>query len=172
MRTADRRAIGRGALIAGIVWLGLSVEIVLSNVVFPSTSDNDTIPVLASYLCIFAALVVTGTFAARNGASRKGQVLAGMIAGMMIGALTIATFAIVDNVWLDIVGQQQTKLQGLARSGGGSMRDYVNAGLIRGGVFLTVLLGVLGAALSVLGGLARRESATPPTPTVVDGSRP
>ncbi len=48
MQSADRKAAKRAALIAGIVWLGLSAEILLTNVVFPAKTDNDTIPVLVS----------------------------------------------------------------------------------------------------------------------------
>jgi hypothetical protein len=164
MQTTDRRAIKRGVLIAGIVWAGLSVEVLRSNVVFPSKSDNDTISVLVSYLCVFAALFLTGVLAGKSDASRKGQVLAGLIAGAMIGALTIATFAVVDNVWLDIVSQQQTKIDGFAQSGAASMRDYINNGLIGGAVFLTIALGVFGAALSLLGGFVGAGSRSLPRP--------
>jgi hypothetical protein len=164
MQTTDRRAIKRGVLIAGIVWAGLSVEVLRSNVVFPSKSDNDTISVLVSYLCVFAALFLTGVLAGKSDASRKGQVLAGLIAGAMIGALTIATFAVVDNVWLDIVSQQQTKIDGFAQSGAASMRDYINNGLIGAAVFLTIALGVFGAALSLLGGFVGAGSRSLPRP--------
>lgn len=157
MRMSDRRAITRGMLIAGVMWLGLSVEIFLSNVVFPSKSDEDAISVLVSYLCIFAALFLTGVLAARDGAGRKGQVLTGLVAGAMIGTLTVATFALVDNVWLDIVAQQQAKIDGFAHSGAGSMREYINDGLVGAAVFLTVALGGFGAALSLSGGLVGRE---------------
>jgi hypothetical protein len=162
MQTTDRRAIKRGILIAGIMWVGLSVEVLRSNVLFPSKSDNDSISVLVSYLCVFAALFLTGVLAAKGEASRKGQVLAGLIAGAMIGALTIATFAVVDNVWLDIVSQQQTKIDGFAHSGAASMRDYINNGLIGAAVFLTIALAVFGAALSLLGGtIGARSTAFP-----------
>ncbi len=87
--------------------------------------------------------------------------LAGLIAGMTIGALTVATFAIVDNVWLDVVARQQTKIDGFAHSGAASMRAYINNGLIGAAVFLTVALGAFGAALSLAGGLVGRE---PPSP--------
>jgi hypothetical protein len=152
MQTMDRRAVKRGILIAGIMWVGLSVEILLTNVVFPSKSDNDSIPVLLSYLCVFAALFLTGVLAGKNDASRTGQLLAGLITGAMIGALTVATFAVVDNVWLDVVSQQHTKIDGFAHSGAASMRDYINSGLIGAAVFLTIAFGVFGAALSLLGG--------------------
>jgi hypothetical protein len=157
----DRKAIKRGALIAGTVWLGLSAEILISNVVLPSKTDDDALSVLVSYLCIFAALFLTGMLAAREGAGRKGQVLAGLVAGSMIGALTAATFAVVDNVWLDVVAQQQSKVDGFAHSGAGSMREFINHELIGIAVFLTVGLGVLGAALSWAGGLVGREPLSP-----------
>jgi hypothetical protein len=164
MQTTDRRAIKRGILIAGIVWVGLSIEVVRSNVVFPSKADDDTVSVLLSYLCVFAALFLIGALAGRSDASGKGQILAGLIGGAMIGALTIATFAVVDNVWLDIVSQQQAKIDGFAHSGAASMRDYINNGLIGGGVFLTLALGVFGAALSRLGGAVSAGSRAPAAP--------
>lgn len=153
VQMGDRKAIKRGTLIAGTVWLGLSAEILVVNVVLPSKTDDDAFAVLISYLCIFAALFLTGMLAARDGAGRRGQVLAGLVAGAMIGALTAATFAVVDNVWLDVVAQQQSKIDGFAHSGARSMREFINHGLIGAAVFLTVGLGALGAALSWAGGL-------------------
>jgi hypothetical protein len=82
----------------------------------------------------------------------------------MIGALTTATFAVVDNVWIDVVAQQQSKIDGFAHSGAGSMREFINHGLIGAAVFLTVGLGVLGAALGWAGGLFGHEPLSP-TPT-------
>jgi hypothetical protein len=161
MLSTDRRAVSRGALVAGVVWLGLSVDIVLSNVVFPAKADNDGVSVVVSYLCVFAALGLVGALAARAGAGRRGQLLAGIVAGAMIGALTIATFAVVDNVWLDVVARQPQKVEGLARGGGGSMRGYINEGLLAGGALLTVGLGAVGALLSLAGGLVGRRPAKP-----------
>jgi hypothetical protein len=122
---------------------------------------------LISYLCIFAALFVIGMLAARDGTGRKGLVLAGLIAGTMIGALTVATFAVVDNVWLDIVSQQQTKIDGFAHSGATSVRQYINDGLRGAAVFLTVALGAFGAGLSLLGGLVGREPLSPSSTAAV-----
>jgi hypothetical protein len=163
VRIADRRAVKRGTLIASIVWLGLSTEIVIVNVVLPSTADDEAVSVLVSYLSIFAALFLTGMLAAREGAGRKGQVLAGLVAGSMIGALTAATFAVVDNVWLDIVARQQSKIDGFTHSSADTMREYINHGLIGTAVFLTVGLGVLGAALSWAGGVVGRDPLSPPS---------
>ncbi|MFF5296579.1 hypothetical protein [Paractinoplanes globisporus] len=150
----NRRLARQTALIVGIVWLGLSLEILRSNVVFPSTQDDDAVSVLVAYLCVFVALALVGAVAARSGADRRAQAIAGLAAGVAIGALTIATFAVVDNVWLGIVSQQQAKIDGLAHSGGGSMRAYVNQGLVLAMFGLSAMLGLFGVALSLAGGIA------------------
>jgi hypothetical protein len=157
LQVGDRKAIKRGMVIAGAVWLGLSAEIFVVNVVLPSQSDDELLSVLASYLCIFAALFLTGLLAAPADASLKGHLLAGLVAGSMIGALTAATFAVVDNVWLNIVALQQSKIEGFAQSGAGSMREFINKGLVGLAVFLTVGLGVGGAILSWAGGVVGRH---------------
>jgi hypothetical protein len=157
VQTSNRNAIKRGALLAGLTWLGVSAEILLTDVVFASRTDNDSVfLVVPSYPGIFAVLFLTGLLAARHGASRTGQVAAGLIAGALIGTLSVVTLAVVDNVWLDIVSQQQTKIDGFASSGAVSMRQYINHGLIGPAVFFTTVLGALGAALGVLGGLTTR----------------
>ncbi|HTF12467.1 MAG TPA: hypothetical protein VK659_30285 [Asanoa sp.] len=56
----------------------------------------------------FAVLLLTGMLAARHGATPKSQVLAGLIAGALIDALTVGTFVVVDNVWRGIVSQPRS----------------------------------------------------------------
>jgi hypothetical protein len=159
MNVTQRRSIVRTAVIAGVVWLGLSVEILLTNVVFPAKTDDDTVAVLVSYLAVFAALFLAGFVAARAGVGRRGQALAGLAAGAVIGLLTAVTFAVVDNIWLDIVAQQQTKIDGFAHSGAASMREFINDGLIGVAVVLPIALGVFGALFGLAGGLAGRGPA-------------
>ena len=48
--------------------------------------------------------------------------IGGMLAGAAIGLLITATFAVVDNVWLDIVARQRPKVEGFAQSNAASMR--------------------------------------------------
>jgi hypothetical protein len=151
------QAVRRGSVVAVVVWLALSVEIVLSNVVYPTVSDNDSVSVLIGYLGVFAALVVTGAWCARTSTSLRTVAVAGAVTGALIGILTIGTYFFIDNVFLETISHQQTKIDGLARSGMSSMRAYVNSGLALGLVTLAVFLAVAGAALAVLGALAIRR---------------
>jgi hypothetical protein len=157
----SRATLGRAVLVALVVWVGLTVEIVRSNVIFPSAEDNDGLSVVVSYLAVFAALALTGAIAADRSRDWRTFAVAGAVAGGLIGALTIISFAVVDNVFLDIVAQQQVKIEGLARSGGTSMRTYVNGGLAVAFVVLTGFFAVAGAGLAVLGGITRSLRTRP-----------
>jgi hypothetical protein len=157
--TMHRRSVAWTALIVGVVGLGVAVEIVLSNVVFPTTGDDDTTTILLAYLCLFAAFFLVGYVVARDGVGAKGQLLAGAAAGVTIGLLSAATFAVVDNVWLDIVARQQPKIVGFAESGAWSMRAYINSGLIGAAIALPIMLGIVGALVALAGGLARQVRA-------------
>jgi hypothetical protein len=151
----SRATLGRAVLVALVVWVGLTAEIVRSNVLFPSAEDNDGLSVLLSYLAVFAALTLTGALAAGRSRDWRTFAMAGAVAGGLIGALTIMSYVVIDNAFLDIIGRQQVKIDGLARSGGGSMRTYVNSGLAVGFVALTGFFTVAGAGLAVVGGFAR-----------------
>ncbi|MGY4771256.1 hypothetical protein ACXC9Q_30480 [Kribbella sp. CWNU-51] len=152
--TAIGAALRRALIVAGISWAALSIEIVLSNVVFPTTEDNDGASVLISYLAVFAALAMTGVLTARVTSDWQVLAVAGATAGALIGALTIGTYAVIDNVFLDVISRQQAKIDGLAGSGFTSMRTYVNLSLLSGLGMLSVFLGVAGGTLAVLGGRA------------------
>ncbi|MEV6983953.1 hypothetical protein AB0M95_22215 [Sphaerisporangium sp. NPDC051017] len=156
MTRDTRMAVRRGVLVALVVWGALSVEIVLSNVVFPTTGDDDGLAVLVSYLCVFAAPAFTGVLAARTTTGPRGLAAAGAIAGALVGALTVTTYLVIDNVFLDTIGRQQSKIDGLAHSGMTSMRAYVNVNLLFALAALTIFLGVAGAGLSVASGLIAR----------------
>jgi hypothetical protein len=157
------RSVRTSILFALAVWVALSVDIVLTNVVFPSRNDDDALDVVLAYLVVFAVLAAVGFVATRRGTAMTGVAISGAVAGAVIGLLTIGTFLIVDNVWLDIVSQQQTKIDGLARSGGGSMRAYINSGLLGAAVGLPLMLAAFGTVLALAGGgIAQwRSHATP-----------
>lgn len=146
-----RRAIRHGGLIVGLAWLGLSAEILLTNVIFPARDDS-TVEILASYLFVFAALSGIGVLAAVAGAARRVRTLAGAVAGALIGELAVVSIAVVDNVWLDVVGRQPQKIDGFAHSGATSMRAYVNHGLIGPAIFALIAFGITGAIMATIGG--------------------
>ncbi|MFI5896182.1 hypothetical protein ACIA5D_39385 [Actinoplanes sp. NPDC051513] len=164
MSPQTRTALRRAVVIAVVVWAGLSTEVVLTNVVFPSVEDDDGVSVLVAYTAVLAALLLTGMQAGRATSSRRTHALAGAVAGALIAVATIATFAVVDNVFLDTISRQQAKIDGLAHSGMTSMRAYVNLGLAVGAVGLAAFFGAAGAGLAVLGGIiAQRRRAAPAT---------
>lgn len=166
MSTPTRRSIRRAILVALVVWVALSVDIVLTNVVFPTRQDDDALAVLLAYLGVFAVLATIGYLAVRRGTELAGAALSGAIAGAVIGLLTAATFFVVDNVWLDIVSRQQAKIDGLAQSGGGSMRDYINTGLTGAAVILPLMLAAFGVVLALGGGLLAQWRRRPTTHAV------
>ncbi|HZM84814.1 MAG TPA: hypothetical protein VFC19_54525 [Candidatus Limnocylindrales bacterium] len=162
-----RAALRRGTTVGLIVSAVLAAEIVLSNVVFPSTDDNDGLSVLVSYLGIFVALCYTGVLAAKVTTRLRDLALAGAVAGALIGLLAIGTFIVVDNVFIDIVSQQQSKIDGLANSGMTSMRDYINASLRGALIAMTLFLAAAGAGLAtVFGTAARHATREPKRPTI------
>jgi hypothetical protein len=152
MATPTGRSIRIAILLALGIWVVLSVDIVLTNVVFPQPQGDDTVDVLLGYFAVFATLGTVGFLAARRGARTLTVALCGAIAGALTGLLSIGTFFVVDNVWLDIVSRQQSKIDGLARSGGGSMRDFINSGLTGAAIGLPLILAAFGVVLAVGGG--------------------
>jgi hypothetical protein len=157
LTTPVREAIRRGLAVAAVVWLALSIEIVLSNVVLASPQDDDDgIAVGLSYLAVFTSFLVIGRLAAHVAHGWRPFALAGAVAGAFIGSFTAGTFFAVDNIFLSTISQQQTKIDGLAASGMTSMRAYVNHSLIGPLIFWTVLFAVFGAVLAVAGGFSAR----------------
>lgn len=162
-----RAALRRAVAVAAVVWAALSVEIVLSNVVFPSAGDDDAFAVVGSYLTVFAALAATGFLVGRTASSWRVLALAGAVAGGLIGVLTIGTYFAVDNAFLGTIGQQQSKIDGLAGSGMSSMRAYVNLSLLPALGGLSTFLAIAGAFLANAGGrlAAARQAIRPVTGT-------
>lgn len=144
---AAGRAIRRGAVVVVLTWIPVGTLIVLSNVVFPSKQDDDGPWLLGGYLVIFAALACAGLTRTRT----EGRMAAGAVAGVILGVLTIATFAGVDNVFLQIVSQQQAKITGFQQSGMTSMRAYINSSLVPAGIFFSIEFAFFGALLAIGG---------------------
>jgi hypothetical protein len=148
MTSTPGRVIRRGAIVGMIAWVPWGTGIVLTNVVFPTRQSHDGLWVPLGYLLIFAVFA----FAGLTPAGARSRVAAGAVAGAVFGVLNIATFVVVDNVFLEIVSQQENKIEGLRESGMTSMRAFINTNLVPAGIFMTVEFVVFGILLAVVGG--------------------
>jgi hypothetical protein len=144
------RAARRALFLAAIAYLPLGLGLYLANVVFPRPDDSAA-GVLAMDGYLAAALMTAGALARRWSARRVAPVIAGMTAGLVLAVLGMATFAVIDNVFLSIVSHQQGKMIGFQESGMTSMRAYINGNLEATAPGVAILLTVAGAVLAPLG---------------------
>jgi hypothetical protein len=146
-------------IFAGLLLGGLAIAvIVLSNVVFPSTeSDSEYAAVyLLGYVAIMVVFAVIG-FVAGGTPSRIGAgARAGAVAALLATAISLATFFVVDNLFLAIVSQQVDKIQGFHNSPYPTMREYVNVGLLYTLILLPLSLAA-GAVFGAAGAAARKH---------------
>jgi hypothetical protein len=150
------RAAGRAALVAFIAWIPPGAGVFLTNVVFPSQRDNG-IGDAALLLYVIITLMAAGA-AVRHTVTDAGHpVVAGMVAGLVIAALGMGTFAVIDNAFLSVIGHQQANIDGFRLSGAPSMRAYVNGTLEATAPGVALLLVLAGAFLGLLGAKLDRE---------------
>jgi hypothetical protein len=146
-------------IFAGLVLGGTAiVAIVWTNVLFPNNESDSEYTALyllgyASLLLVFAAI---GFIGSRNTKLILPGTRAGTISALLGGAIALAAFFAVDNLFLSIVSQQMDKIQGFHQSTFPTMRDYINADLWRGVLIMLPMLGIAGAVCGTLGALLRR----------------
>ena len=150
------RAAGRAALVAAVGFIPLGIGLYLANVVFPDRQDS-SLSVLAMDAYLIVMLVTAGAVARRVAGGTGPSIVAGLVAGLIIAVLGMATFAVIDNAFLPIVMQQTAKIDGFRASGLTSMRVYINGSLEATAPGLAIFLAVLGAILGSLGAAADRE---------------
>jgi hypothetical protein len=153
-------AVRRGIYDGLIVSAAIAVLVVLTNVVFPggpNESDGDPEYVVQWFITVGVLALLLVAIGARGRRRQPQQRLSGMFAGAWAGGvlavMVTMIFLVVNNVWFDIVSQQHDKRVAFATSGWTSMRAYINVTQLRGGIFLLVMLGVVGAMLGLIGGL-------------------
>jgi hypothetical protein len=150
-------AVRRGVFDGLIISLLIAINVIITNVVFPPGPDeSDSDPeyiwqTLAIYAVLALLLVAIGARARRRSPNATAGLIAGGMAGVVIGVLVTVTFVAVNNLFLSIVSQQHDKRVAFAASGWTSMRAYLTVEQLLGGVFLVIALGAVGAALGLLG---------------------
>jgi hypothetical protein len=146
-------------IFAGLV-LGVTAiaVIVWTNVLFPNNeSDSEyTTVYLLSYASLLLVFVAIGFLGSCSTNRILAGTWAGVIAALLGGAIAMATFFAVDNLFLSVVSQQVDKIQGFHQSSFPTMRDYINAGLVSGLPILLLALALAGAVCGTLGAAIRR----------------
>jgi len=154
------------ALACGAV---LSVLVILSNVVFPSPNESDdeyTGWYIVLYLGLFLLFAIGGAINSQRTHPQRSGAIGGAGAALIIVAIIMLTFAIVDNIFLDVVSQQIDKVNAFhAQTTYTSMRDFINDGLLRGTVIVLPVVAVVGGFLGALASLVRRR-LTPSAPAL------
>ncbi|HEX6676132.1 MAG TPA: hypothetical protein VF486_14020 [Actinomycetes bacterium] len=154
-------AVRRGVYDGVVVAAALAVLVVWTNVLFPGgPNESDSDPeyvrqILAVYAALALLLAAIGAHGRPGAASAVDGVKAGAAAGLVVAALTMATFLVVDNVFFDVVSQQHDKVVSFAGSGWSSMRAWVNYQLLGGSLFVLPAGTAFGAVLGYLGGQLR-----------------
>lgn len=144
------RAAGHAALLAVAACIPLVTGLYLTNVVFPSQQDSALGDLsMDAYLAV--TLMLAGAAARRARAGPGAPAVAGVVAGLVIAVIGMATFAVIDNAFLSVVSHRQAKLDGFRASGMTSMRAYINATLAATAPGVTLLLAAAGAFLGSLG---------------------
>lgn len=146
----------RFGLALGIV---MSLAVIMTNVVFPSQESDSEYGLLYAlvYLGLFALFSVGGYLASKSTHSLRSGAIGGAVTALLSIGLTMLTFTIIDNLFLDIVSQQPDKLWGFQHQQTfHTMREYVNDGLLRGVLFVLPVMTLLGALLGTIGASVRK----------------
>jgi hypothetical protein len=166
----ERRALGEGGrrvswigkhfgVVAGLLLGGLAVVgIFLTNVVLPSGQSDSAYAGVELLGCaaILVVFAVIGFVASGAPSEIVAGARAGAVAALLATAIGLATFFVVDNVFLTIVSQQVDKIQGFHDSSLRSMQEYINVGLLHTLILLPVMGGA-GAACGAVGAAARKR---------------
>jgi hypothetical protein len=154
---------GCSAGLAALAFVPVGIALCLVNVVFPSSALPGTL--VWAYLA--SALMMAGAKAQRASAKLGAHVIAGMAAGLVIASLGLATYLVIDNALLSVVGAQQDNIEGLRQSGMASMRAYLNGNLETVAPFLALGLAVAGAVFAPIGAAIARRLRSDTTPRMM-----
>jgi hypothetical protein len=160
----------RSVLLYAALWgVVFAIIVVLTNVVFPTPNESDdeyTGWYLVLYLGLFLLFAIGGVINSERTHPLRSGAIGGAVAALIIVAMIMLTFVVVDNVFLDTVSQQIDKINAFdAQTTYTSMRDFINDGLLRGVVVVLPVVAVVGAFLGAIASLLRQR-VTPSAPAV------
>ena len=131
----------------------------LTNVIFPTPTESDdeyTCWYVALFLGLLLVFAMGGLIASERTRPLRSGALGGAVTALFMLGMTMLTFAVVDNVFLDIVSQQIDKVNAFQhQTTYTNMRDFINSGLLLGSVIALTFGAVVGGALGAMGAVAR-----------------
>src|SRR5262245_49130470 len=110
----------------------MAVVVVLTVVVFPpgpDESDDDPeylVQIFAAYAIIMAVFMLIGVLVRRWSDAPWAGAKAGATMALVFALVVVAVYAVVNNVFFDIVSQQHDKRVAFAASGWTGMRALIN----------------------------------------------
>jgi hypothetical protein len=147
-----------GAVAAPLIWL--------TQAVFPNNrSDDEALPLIAvMYAVFFLYFAAAGFLAARTSRHPGDGFRAGALTALVGIGLIMATFLLIDNVYLETVSKQADKIWGFQHSDYATMREYINWSFLKGVAFVVPVLTLLGGVLGGIGGLCAIKFSRPRKP--------
>jgi hypothetical protein len=160
----------RSVLLYAALWGALfSVIVVLTNIVFPSPNESDdeyTGWYIVLYLGLFLLFAIGGALNSERARPLRSGAIGGAGAALIMIAMIMLTFVIVDNLFLDTVSQQIDKINAFqAQTTYTNIRDFINSGLLLGTLTVLPVVAVVGGGLGAIASLSRQR-LTPTAPAV------
>lgn len=135
-----------------ILGLVLSVLVFLTNFVFPNNSSDNVAVVGSIYLILFSLFICIGYFQKDIKVSLRNGIISGSISAVIAFLITMLTFIIIDNLFLNIVSEQREKIWAFSHQNTyHNMRDFINYGLIKGTFFGTIMAALFGGLAGAIG---------------------
>jgi hypothetical protein len=162
------RAIGVASAAAVIGWLPAGALIFLTTVPFPSGPGIlGGIETIGGFFYLMAVFTAIGAVASGACARPWTWLAACAASGAIMGALSSATYAVIDNVYLGIVSRDPENIAGFRASRMTSMREYINVSLEHQALTAIIVCVVIGGLMGPIGAVCaaeRRQAAAPDRP--------
>ncbi len=133
-----------------------SLIVFFSNVIFPQNIPDNDQQLLIGYLTIALIFILSGYFTSGKESKIRQAASGGAVIAYMSIGITMLSFVLIDNLFLDTVSQQSEKIMMFKNQiEFSSIRDFINNGLLRGIIIGVPIATFFGAFLGTLGGLIK-----------------